>query len=292
MEKATLKKVCNEEVRPSDYLDHRIYLETLYLALKKLNTGYTYFDFAEDGGLGHNNLMNAIIRGRRPLTPKTCKKIVAALGLVGRERQYFELLVEHSYERDPLVRETVFRKLVALKGNLVPNELDKWQLEFFSHWSHAVLLELMNFEDSSAEPQWFQDKIRPRITLDEINSGLQLLCRIGYAKLDKENNRYVPLLTDVTTGPEVANVAMIRYHQTLLDLANAALTDCQAEEREINSLVLTLTPDQFETLKTQMQDFSKRVYDDHPPAAAGPSSRVVQVSMQIFPLTRAGGGKK
>jgi hypothetical protein len=41
-----------------------------------------------------------------------------------------------------------------------------------------------------------------------------------------------------------------------------------------------------------MQNFSKRVYDDHPPSAAGESSRVVQVSMQIFPLTRAGGGKK
>ncbi len=292
MEKASLKKVCNEDVRPSEYLDHRSYLEALYLALKKINPNYTFFDFADDAGLGHNNLMNALIRGRRPLTPKTCKKIVAGLGLVGRERQYFELLVEHSYARDSLLREAIFRKLVALKGSLVPTELDKWQLEFFSHWSHAVLLELMNFEDCSADPQWFQEKIRPKLSLDEVNNGLQLLCRIGYAQLDPDNNRYIPIQTDVTTGAEVADVAMIRYHQTLLDLANAALTDCQAEEREINSLVLTLTPEQFEALKTQMQNFSKRVYDDHPPSAAGESSRVVQVSMQIFPLTRAGGGKK
>lgn len=292
MEKASLKKVCNDEVRPSEYLDHRAYLEALFDALKKSDSNYTYFDFAEDAGLGRNNLMNALIRGRRPLTPKTCRKIVAGLGIVGRERQYFELLVEHSYEQDPLLRETVFRKLVALKGSLVPSDLDKWQLEFFSHWSHAVLLELMNFEDCSTDPQWFQEKIRPKLTLDQINSGLQLLCRIGYAKIDAEKKRYVSLQTDVSTGPEVADVAMIRYHQTLLDLANAALTDCQAEEREINSLVLTLTPEQFETLKTQMQDYAKHIFNEHPPAAAGESSRVVQVSMQIFPLTRSGGGKK
>jgi len=292
VEKLRLRKICNEVVRPSEYLDHRAYLEAVYSAIKKEQPEYTYFDFAFDAGLGRNNLMNALIRGRRPLTPKTSKKIILNLGIVGRERQYFELLVEHSYERDPVVRESVFRKLVALKGSLVVNELDKWQLEFFGHWSHAVLLELMSFPDCSSEPQWFQDRIRPKLTLDEINNGLQLLCRIGYAKLDTEAQRYIAMQTDVSTGPEVAGVAMVRYHQTLLDLAHAAVTDCPAEERDINSLILTLNQDEFEKIKTQIQDFSRRVYEEHPPTEVSESSRVVQISMQIFPLTKTSGGKK
>ncbi|MFZ9521519.1 MAG: TIGR02147 family protein [Silvanigrellaceae bacterium] len=292
MDRARLKKFCNETIRPSDFLDYREYLEALYVALKSDEPEYTYFDFAFDAGLGRNNLMNALIRGRRPLTPKTCKKMIAGLGMVGRERQYFELLVEHSYVRDPVERESIFRKLVALKGALVVNDLDKWQLEFFSHWSHAVLLELMGFSDCTDDPQWFQERIRPKLTLDEVNNGLELLCRIGYARLDKSSGRYIALQSDVATGPEVASVAMIRYHQTLLDLAHAAVTDCPADERDINSLVLTLTQDEFEQIKTQIQDFSRRIYDEHPPGNVSDTSRVVQISMQIFPLTKASGGKK
>ena len=121
MDKSALKKACNEVVRPSEYLDYREFLDALYHALKESNPEYTYFDFAEDAGLGHNNLMNALIRGRRPLTLKTGKRIVAGLGLVGRERQYFEALVEHAYERDPLVRLRgrldCANRLIALAGS-------------------------------------------------------------------------------------------------------------------------------------------------------------------------------
>jgi len=292
VDKATLKKICNEIVKPSEYLDYREYLERLYRALKEQKAEYTYFDFSEDAGLGHNNLMNALIRGRRPLTPKTSKKMIASLGLVGRERQYFEAMVEHTYLRDPVARESVFRKMLALKGTLVVNELDRWQLEFFSHWSHAILLELMHFSGCSLEPEWFQERIRPKITVDEIRNGLDLLCRIGYAERNETEGCYIPLQAEVATGPEIASVSLVRYHQTLLQLAQAAVVDCPPEERDINSLVLTVTQDQFQELKNLVQEFSQKIYDDHPPCPPEPSSRVVQVSMQIFPLTRAPGGKK
>lgn len=292
MEKSVLRQVCNEEVKPSEYLDYREYLEAVFGRLKIHNPNYTYFDYAEDAGLGHNNLMNALIRGRRPLTLKTSKKIVAGLGLVGRQRQYFEALVEHTYEKDPVIRENIFRKLVLLKGSLVANELDRWQLEFFSHWSHAVLLELMNCVEGSLEPEWFQAHIRPKISLEEVKSGLEVLCRIGYAKKDESAGKYISLRQDVTTGAEVADVALVRYHQTLLDLARAAVVDCAAEEREVNSLVLTLTEDEFESLKADVQAFSQKIFDAHPQKRAESSTRVVQVSMQIFPLTRPLGEKK
>ncbi|MEY4064010.1 MAG: hypothetical protein RIR26_218 [Pseudomonadota bacterium] len=292
MDKTALKRACNETVRPSEYLDYREYLDALYHSLKASRPDYTYFDFAEDAGLGHNNLMNALIRGRRPLTMKTCKRIIAGLGLVGRERQYFEALVEHSYARDPLVRESVFRKLVALKGRLVVNELDKLQLEFFSHWSHAVLLELMSLEGSTLEPEWFQERILPKITIDEVRHGLDLLCRIGYATRDESKQKFIALQADVTTGAEVAGVALVRYHQTLLDLAHAAVVDCPAELRDINSLVLSLTESEFESLKSVLQDFVQNVYEQHPPQQDNAARRVVQLSMQLFPLTRLVGSKK
>jgi uncharacterized protein (TIGR02147 family) len=292
VEKVNLRRVCNEIVKPSGYLNYRDYLEAIFHALKQIDSQYTYFDFAEDAGLGRNNLMNALVRNRRPLTLKTAKKIVQHLGLVGRERQYFEALVEHSYARDPIEREAILRKMVMLKGSLVANELDRWQLEFFSHWSNAVLLELMSLEDSTLEPEWFQEQVRPKITVDEIRHGLELLCRIGYAKRDEEKNKYIPLQTDVSTGPEVASVAMIRYHQTLLDLARAAVVDVPSEQREINSLVLSVTQEEFEAIKASIQEFSQKIFDSHPPQTPDSTSRVVQISMQVFPLTRCKGEKK
>lgn len=292
MEKGVLKRECNERVKPSEFLDYREYLEARYSFFKSHNSKYTYFEYAEDSGLGHNNLMNALIRGRRPLTPKTCKKLVLHFGLVGKERQYFEALVEHSYERDPVVREQIFRKLVSLKGRLVVNELDRLQLEFFSHWSHAVLLELMGYADSSLEPEWFREKIRPKLSSDEIKSGLELLCRIGYARKNESLGKYEVLQSDVATGAEVESVALVRYHQTLLDLARSAVTDCPPEEREINSLVLTVTADEFRLLKEKIQEISQQIYEDHPARSVPSDAQVVQVSMQVFPLTVSSGVKK
>lgn len=292
MDKATLKRECNERVKPSDHLDYREYLEARFEFFKSANPKYTYFDFAEDSGLGHNNLMNALIRGRRPLTPKTCKKLITHFALVGKERQYFEALVEHAYARDPLIREQIFRRLLALKGRLVVNELDRLQLEFFSHWSHAVLLELMSMPDSALAPEWFQEQIRPRLTVDEIKSGLELLCRIGYAHRNESLGKYEVLQTDVSTGAEVEGVALVRYHQTCLDLARSAVTDCDPEEREINSLVLSVTRDEFQILKEKLQEISQKIYDEHPSRCDLSDAQVVQVSMQVFPLTKVSGGKK
>jgi uncharacterized protein (TIGR02147 family) len=292
VDKAVLKKECNEKIRPSEFLDYREYLEARYLFFKTHNPRYTYFEYAEDSGLGHNNLLNALIRGRRPLTPKTCKKLIVYFGLVGKERQYFEALVEHSYARDPVIREQIFRKLVSLKGRLVVNELDRLQLEFFSHWSHAVLLELMNCTDSSLEPEWFRERIRPKLSSDEIKSGLELLCRIGYARKNETLLKYEVIQADISTGAEVESVALVRYHQTLLDLARSAVTDCAPEEREINSLVLTVTSEEFQLLKEKIQEISQQIYNEHPGRSDAVDTQVVQVSMQVFPLTISSGGKK
>jgi len=292
VEKTVLKRECNEQVKPSDFLDYREYLEARYSFFKSHIPKYTYFEYAEDSGLGHNNLLNALVRGRRPLTPKTCRKLIVHFGLVGKERQYFEALVEHSYARDPVVREQIFRKLVALKGRLVVNELDRLKLEFFSHWSHAVLLELMSCADSSLEPDWFRDKIRPKLSSDEIKNGLELLCRIGYARKNEALSKYDVIQSDVSTGAEVESVALVRYHQTLLDLARSAVTDCPPEEREINSLVLTVTTEEFQTLKEKIQEISQQIYEQHPGRPEASDAKVVQVSMQVFPLTFSSGEKK
>ena len=292
VEKAGLKRECNDKVKPSGFLDYREYLEARYLFFKSHNPKYTYFEYAEDSGLGHNNLLNALIRGRRPLTPKTCKKLVIHFGLVGKERQYFEALVEHSYARDPVVREQIFRRLVSLKGRLVVNELDRLKLEFFSHWSHAVLLELMSCTDSSLEPEWFQEKISPKLSSDEVKNGLELLCRIGYARRNETLSKYEVIQSDVSTGAEVESVALVRYHQTLLDLARSAVTDCPPEEREINSLVLTVTAQEFQLLKEKIQEISQQIYDEHPGQPHASDAQVVQVSMQVFPLTFSKGDKK
>jgi len=69
------------------------------------------------------------------------------------------------------------------------------------------------------------------------------------------------------------------------------VVDCLPEEREVNSLVLSLSQEEFDSLKSAVQDFSQKIFDEHPPKKNDSSTRVVQVSMQVFPLTRATGGK-
>lgn len=277
-----------QSIQPSSYLDYKEYLSDLYQLIKSKRERYSYITFTEELGLGKCNAMYLIIHGKRPLTVKSARKIVAALGLTGGERQYFLRMVEIASLHDATEREKAFQALIETKTKLLPNELDAKQLEFHNEWYHAAILELLGLPNSSCDEEWIAKTLIPHITPSKARRSLELLKEIGYIHYDEKAGRWQPSNKLISTGPEVAGVAIVGFHQQMLQLAKESLTRINPYDRNISSVTVTLTKSQQELVKQEIDKLRKRIIqlsEEHTGNAD-----VVQVNIQMFPLAKPEGG--
>jgi len=268
----------------SKFLDYRDYLKALYVFLKAELRGYSYLRFAEDLGFSRTNVLHLIIQGRRPLTSKAAAKITAALGLLGMQKSYFATLVQYQNERDPRRREELFGALLEMKSKTLVSTAAKAQLEFFSEWFHPAIFEMTNMDEFRSDPKWIADHLQLRIRPEQVRKSLQLLEALGLIRFDAKAGRHYPTASGVTTGDEIASVAVLRYHQKLIDMGKESLTMVDEAERDISAITICVSREQAAKIKAEIQTFRKRLM-----AMAEDSEdmeAVYQMNVQLFPLTK------
>lgn len=273
-----------ETVRPSAFLDYRVFLESLYAHLKQARGGdYSYQRFAEDLGFKATTVMHQIVRGYRPLTVKAAAKVVKAMDLRGTERKYFMALVEFGNAKQSAAREELFEKLVALKAETLPDETDKDTLEYFSEWYHPVIRELVGTKGFEPDPAWIAGRIGPKIRAEQAKESLELLARLGLIKWDDEKKTFVQTQSRVSTGHRVKGMALARYHQKMIDHAREALTRVSSKRRDISALTLAVDEATAEKLRGMIHAFQLQLLDTAEKAGSG--DQVFQVNIQLFPFT-------
>ncbi len=270
----------------SKYLDFKEYLEALYHAMKSEMESYSYAQFSEDLGFAKTNILYLIIKGQRPLTPKNGKKIAEALGLKGPERKYWEDLVAYFKSEAAPEKEALFQNLVEQKSKAL-GDSDSLiaQLEFFTEWYHGAIYELSFTPAFTDEPKELANLLMPRIRVDQAKKSLALLQTLGLLAPDETTKKLRPTQAQITTGHEISSLAIVRYHQKMLELAKQALLTIRMEEREISATSMAVHPDKLPRIKREMRSFRKKIL-----AIAGEDKdpeRVYQMNIQFFPMTRA-----
>ncbi len=271
-------------VKPTKYLDYRDYLRGLYRFLKAELKSYSYVSFAEDFGFSKTNVMHLVIQGKRPLTGKAAQKIAETLSLAGVDRQYFECLVDYQNERDPKEREELFRKLLAMKGKTLESKEARAQLEFFSEWFHPAIYEMVRLPDFSADPKWIADRLQVRVRPEQVRKSLQLLESLHLIIYNHKLERYETTESHITTGDEVASVAVVRYHQALIDMGKESITRVTEKERDISAITVAVSMDVARKMKEEISVFRKKMLALAEESEQGEA--VYQMNIQLFPLTK------
>jgi uncharacterized protein (TIGR02147 family) len=276
-------------VRPSKFLDHREYLGAVYRALKQSFGAYSYLRFTEDLGFGRCNALYLVIHGERPLTVKGAQKIVSALGLRALERQYFLKLVEFAHLTDSAAREAAFDALVALKSRALPTVLEKRQLAFYDDWYNAAILELLASPDAVDDPDWIAARLLPRVAPAKVRQSLVLLQELGHLTFDVYRKRLVPTEQVLTTGSEVIGMAVVRYHQQMIELGKESITRVEQSERDVSGLTVRVSKELKSKLKAEIIAFRQRIMELS--KTVKDSDEIVQLNIQLFPVaTGIGGG--
>jgi uncharacterized protein (TIGR02147 family) len=282
-ERAGILAKATDEVRPSAYLDYRVYLAALYEAVKRQHDGdYSWQRLADDLGFGATTALHQIARGYRPLTEKTVERIIKRLGLTGVERRYLLALVRHQHARSAATRQAAFEELLELKERVLPDEVDKDTLAFYAEWYHPVIREMCGGGGLVDDPAAITDRLLPRLRPEQVKDSLALLARLGLVTLDSATQTWRQTQTRISTGHRVKGLALVGYHLAMIEQAREALQTVPGRRRDVSAMTLCVDESALARLKAMIHAFQSSILDE---AERHPGDQVFQVNVQLFPLT-------
>lgn len=271
-------------IRPSGFMDYRVYLDSLYQSLKSKHEHYTFQRMADDLGFGPTTVMHQIVRGYRPLSLKAAEKISRACGLETFERQYLVELVAYHNAKNTRERDEHFRKLLEFKSRTLPNEIDKAMLEYFSAWYHPVIREMVAMPGFRNDSTWIAKRLIPNIRPTQVEKSLALLESLGMIEFDTNTQSYRQSEARVSTGHRVRGMGLVSYHQQMIDLGREALTVIEGKRRNISAVTVCCDTDTANRLSAMVNTFQLQLLDEAEKCKTG--DQVIQINIQLFPFTR------
>jgi uncharacterized protein (TIGR02147 family) len=187
-------------------------------------------------------------------------------------------------------RELLFQELVELKTQEVKAEDNLLaQLEFFTEWFHSAIYELSFTGTFSDDPKALAATLTPRIRPEQARKSLELLERLGLLSRDADSGQYKPTHSRISTGDEIASLAITRYHQKMIELGKESLTAIHAQARDISSVSIAIPSSLLPEVKKEISLFRKKLLNMAEQARN--ADVVYQTNIQLFPLSRDKGAK-
>jgi len=276
------------------YTDYRQYLADYYQEKKKENSAFSYKSLAIRAGFNNKGFVYNIVKGTKSLSIANIFKLSKALNHNRYEAEYFESLVAFNQVKDLTERNFYFEKLskIRSRGNGPSSKAIKLrsdQYRFFANWWHPVVRSIIDMYDFSDDYKWLAQKVTPRITKLQAKHSVQLLEKLGLIKKMK-NGVYKVTDKSITTGNEVASLAISNYHCDAADLAKLALQKKSSGERDITGLILGMSDETYIKLCEEIQEFQEKIMNivNNDKKA----DRTYQFNFHLFPTSVAEGTKK
>lgn len=266
------------------YLDYRAFLRDYYVDRKTHGRGFSFRAFSRRAGLRSPNYLKLVMDGARNLTPEMAARFAQACGLKGEAASYFLDLVAFNQAQGATERNAAYARLTGFRRYRSAHRLELAHAAYHSTWYVPAIRELAARSGFRDDPEWIARVLRPSITRQEAARALEILLELGLLVRAEDGSvkQGEPL---VSTGPQTAGMHITNYHRTMLERASAAIELVPAPERDISSLTLCLGDDGLRRMKERIQRFRRELLELS--ALEDDPRDVVQVNIQLFPLTQA-----
>lgn len=276
----------NAEKEPDvlHYSNYRTFLADYYEFKKSASPIFSHRYFAKKAGITSPNYLKLVMDGKRNLTKKSLVKFATALGLKGLRAEFFENLVFFNQALAISERNLYYGNILRTRAKAGLRKLDGAQFQLFSEWRHIAVRELAAVKGFRPDAGWVVKKLGKSITEKEAEESLNLLASLGLLK--KTANGFAQSDVNITTADEVRSLLVKNYHHQMIHMAATALDNLPAAKRDVSSITIPIHARDFGKLKEQIQLMRKELLN----LAAEPGSgeEVVQVNIQLFPLTGMG----
>lgn len=271
-----------ESIDVFEYVDYREFLEDYYRFKKAQGRGFSYRAFSRRAGLKSPNHLKRVTDGERNLTQDMARRYARALGLDGSAAEYFVELVNFNQVKGPTHRAAAYQKLLKFRGYQRAHRLDVAHAAYHSNWYLPAIRELIGCPGFRNDPEWIAAQLVPAINPKEAERAVLTLLQLGLVvekagKLEQAE----PVLT---TGAETQGVHIVNYHRGMLERAAESIDLVSREERDISALTFAVGKNGLARIKERVQAFRKELLAIA--VEEEPVEQVVQLNMQLFPLSK------
>ena len=276
----TLKQI-RKQIDLISYSNYRAYFEDLFALAKQELEKYSYIRFADDLGLGLNNIIFTIIKGKRKLMFKHVRSVSDALEFDAGERKFFASLVRLQNSNNVSERVQDFDSLLNVAGNRGSGVHNKDALLFFSAWHHALIFEALDVFPQGANVQQLTKAFLVPVTPAQVRESLELLQHMNL--VEHTDAYYRKKKKNISMGSGIPGYGVIRFHLKMIELARECLGSAfQPNERNVSSVTLAVSDHGAKKITETVNEFRKKIFeisneDSH-------AQTLVQVNFQVFPL--------
>lgn len=272
------------DARPDvhDFPDYRSFLREAIARAKASGQITGHRDVATALGLRSPGHITWILQGKRNLVPRLWESMANLLGLSGKDRTYFDLLVRHDDEMDPEERRKLSRQLSRMqssKKKIVPER----QFLYWTTPRHAVVRELVGMErHSKNDPSPIARRIRPAATAQDVAGSLELLLDLGLVESD-ENGILRRKESLLSTGGDWKSEAVRGFQNSILQLSSKALHEIPKEERDISTVTFSVSHERMRRIRSRIREMREEILalvrtDPNP-------QEVFHLAISLFPAT-------
>ncbi len=267
------------------YLDYRRFLRDRFDLEKQRSAAFSYRYVARKVGVRTPGHLKRIIDGERRLTDTMALRYAKVFRLSGVEERYFASLVRFNNATSTTAREAAYRELAQFRRFREFHRLEGHQADFCAHWYIPAIRELVACKGFRDDAGWIANTLRPQITQREAAAALRTLLELGLLRRTEEG--LAQCSPTVTTGAQTQWVHVIRYHRAMLERASESIDVFPAAERDLSAVTLAVPTDAIPALKARLAEFRKNLLADYEDTTN--AQQIVQLNMQLFPLTARGG---
>jgi uncharacterized protein (TIGR02147 family) len=264
-----------------NYFNYREFLDDFYNEQKLLNKAFSFQYFANKAGFKSKSYIKHVIDGTKNLTTESIQKLNNVLKFKDKSFSYFSDLVAFNQSVSVHDRNFYFEKLSQYNKRNTARTVLNQQYEIYSKWYYNALRELIVTVDFKEDYERLGKMLKPVISAGDARDTVKLLLRLGFIR--KKGSRYVQSDPIITTGDEVRSLAVSNFHIQNLAIAANSIETVSSAARDISCLVVGLSDDNFNLVKSEIQKFRKKLLDIA--AAETNVKRVYHINFQLMPVS-------
>lgn len=266
-----------------EYMDYRAFLADYFRLRKSMSRHFSHRLFAQRAGIKSSGYFSEVTKGLRNLSKGKIPGFARALELDGRERAFFERLVAFNHAKTSQAKHLLYQQaLEALPSRAQRVKLP--QMEYFSKWYYVAVREALSILPVSDEYDALAAALHPPITPAQAKAAVRLLERLGLIGRDAVGRWRARHASLLGKRDEATAVLVRTFQGEMICRAREALESVPPAHREISTLTMSVSAPAMGRLRDAIEDFRRRVRDIV--RSDSGEDRVVQLNIQMFPLTR------
>jgi uncharacterized protein (TIGR02147 family) len=271
-----------------DYLDYRQFLRALFEEKKRENAGFSHRSLMEKLSLQAPGHMLFIMQGKRRLTTAIALRLASYLKFSKRDQRYLLALVRYSDAKTPAEKQYAFEELLQLRQH--PSTLvttDSYR--FYGKWYYSAIRAILDVERITDDYLRLASLLRPTIAASQAKEAVELLLELGMIDRD-ETGGLRPRESSISTGDAWQGAVIHNLQRQFIDLGKESLDRFDKKERDISNLTVTVSDQTFDLIKKKVAELRSQIMAMA--CAEQAPDKVLQVNIQIFPLSAPGKGMK